>query len=89
MLTKSQALDEAKRQKQARASLGKWRRNLFVFTACILFLAVLGLRSSGWSFGLGVASAIVAAISLLLTLTVHLSIRNGIRNVEAILHSLS
>ena len=36
-----------------------------------------------------VASAIVAAISLLLTLTVHLSIRNGIRNVEAILHSLS
>ena len=40
MLTKTQALDEAQRQKQALASLGKWRRNLFIFTACILFLAV-------------------------------------------------
>ncbi len=89
MLTKTQALDEAQRQKQALASLGKWRRNLFIFTACILFLAVLGLRSSGWSFGFGVAAAIVAGISFLLTLTVHLSIRNGIRNVEAILRSLT
>ena len=89
MLTKTQSLDEAQHQKQALASLGKWRRNLFIFTACILFLAVLGLRSSGWSFGFGVAAAIVAGISFLLTLTVHLSIRNGIRNVEAILRSLT
>ena len=50
---------------------------------------MLGLRSSGWSFGFGVAAAIVAGISFLLTLTVHLSIRNGIRNVEAILRSLT
>ena len=79
MLTKTQALDEAKRQKQALTSLGKWRRNLFVFTACI----------SGWVFGLGAAAAVVAGISFLLTLTVHLSIRNGVRNVEAILRTLA
>ena len=89
MLTKTQALDEAKRQKQALTSLGKWRRNLFVFTACILILAVFGLRSSGWVFDLGVAAAVVAGISFLLTLTVHLSIRNGVRNVEAILRTLA
>ena len=60
-----------------------------MFTACILILAVFGLRSSGWVFGLGAAAAVVAGISFLLTLTVHLSIRNGVRNVEAILRTLA
>lgn len=88
MLTKKQALDEAKRQKQALAALGKWRRNLFVLTACILTLAVFGLRSSGWVFALGVAAAVLAGICFLLTLVVNLSIQNGRHNVEAILSTL-
>ena len=88
MLTKQQALDEARKQKEALAKIGIWRRNLFILTSVFLVFAVFGLRSSGVFFVLGICAAVLTGVSLLLTFIVNLSIRNGRRNVERILESI-
>ena len=89
MLTRRQALEEAQRQKEALAEIGAWRRNLFILTSVFLVLAIFGLQSSGVFFGLGICAAVLTGISLLLTFIVNLSIRNGRRNVERILESIT
>lgn len=88
MLSREQALDEARRQKEALAKIGGWRRLLFLLTTSLLVVAVFGLKSGAVPFPLGVAAAIAAAVSFLLACVVDLSIRNGRRNVERILDSL-
>ncbi len=88
MLTREQALDEARKQKAALDTIGSWRRVLFIMSGTLLVLAVFGLRQSGWIFGLGIAAAIIAGLSCVLMFIVNLSIRNGHRNVERILESL-
>lgn len=88
MLTREQAIDEAKRQKEALTTIGKWRRILFLVTSVFVVLAAFGLRSCGVTFGLGIAAAVIAAISCIAMFAVNLSIRNGHRNVERILDSL-
>lgn len=88
MLTKRQALDEARRQKEALARIGAWRRNLFLCASLFLVLAVYGLRGSGALFALGVCGAALTIASVLSMLVVNLSIRNGRRNVERILESI-
>jgi len=88
VLSQEQALDEARKQKDALAKIGGWRRRLFLLTASLLVLAVFGLRNSGVLFVVGVAAAIAAAVSFLLMCVVDLSIRNGHRNVKRILASL-
>ncbi len=88
MLTREQALDEARKQKAALTTIGSWRRILFILTSTLLVVAVFGLQQSGWMFGLGVAAAVIAVISCILMFVVNLSIRNGNRNVEKILQSL-
>ena len=87
MLSRELALDEARRQKEALAELGGWRRFLFLLSASLSALAVFGFQIEGWP-ALGIAAAIAAAVSLALTFLVDLSIRNGRRNVEKILDSL-
>ncbi len=88
MLSRAQALDEARKQKAALETIGGWRRTLFLTTATLLTGAVFGLRQTGWLFGLGVGMAVGAAVSGIGMLIVNLSIRNGHRNVERILASL-
>lgn len=88
MLNREQALDEARRQKEALAKIGGWRRFLFRLTASLLVLAVFGTPRGGALSALGVTAAIAAVVSFLLTCVVDLSIRNGRRNVERILDSL-
>ncbi len=88
MLTREQAIDEARRQKEALATIGMWRRVLFLATSMFLVLAIFGLRSSGVLFAFGVAAAVIAGICCLCMFIVNLSIRNGHRNVERILDSL-
>lgn len=87
MLSRELALDEARKQKEALAKIGGWRRTLFLITASLAALAVFGFQMSGWLV-LGVVAAIAAAVSFLLTCVADLSIRNGRRNVEKILESL-
>ena len=87
MLNREQALDEARKQKEALAKIGGWRRFLFLLAASLAALAVFGFQMEGW-FLLGVVSAIAGAVSLGLTFLTDLSIRNGRRNVERILESL-
>ena len=87
MLSKELALDEARKQKEALAVIGGWRRCLFLLTASLSALAVFGFQMEGWLV-LGIFAAIAAAVSLGLTFLVDLSIRNGRRNVERILDSL-
>lgn len=87
MLSRELALDEARKQKEALAKIGGWRRTLFLITAFLAALAVFGFQMSGWLVP-GVAAAVAAAVSFLLTCVVDLSIRNGRRNVEKILESL-
>lgn len=87
MLSRQQALDEARKQKAALATIAKWRRNLFILTACFMVVAVYMLTTGGHRI-VGILSAVVAVICLLLTFVVNLSIRNGNRNVERILDSL-
>lgn len=87
MLNRELALDEARKQKEALAVIGGWRRILFLITASLAALAVFGFRMSGWK-ALGAAAAAAAAVCFLLTCVVDLSIRNGRRNVERILDSL-
>ena len=87
MLSREQALDEARRQKEALARIGTWRRVLFLLTASLAAVAIFGFMSSGF-FPLGIAGAVSAAVCLALTFIVDLSIRNGHRNVERILESL-
>ena len=87
MLSRELALDEARKQKEALAEIGGWRRFLFLLSACLASLAILGFQMEGW-LALGVFAAIAAAVSLGLTFLVDLSIRNGRRNVERILESL-
>ena len=84
MLNREQALDEARRQKEALEQIGGWRRFLFLLTALLLGVAVLGIKTGGAFFPAGIA----AAVSFVLTCIVDLSIRNGRRNVEKILDSL-
>lgn len=88
VLTKKQAIEEARLQKKALATMGVWRSFLFLLTACLVFLAVFAIRTGGPWFVPGIVAAVLAGISLLLMLTVNLSIRNGNRNVEKILASL-
>ena len=88
MLSKEQALDEARRQKEALAKIGGWRRGLFLLTASLMALAVFGLKTGGTWFALGVCGAVGAVVGFLLTCVVDLSIRNGHRNVERILKSI-
>ena len=88
MLTREQAIDEARRQTEALTTIGIWRRVLFLVTSVFVVLAVFGIQGSGVVFGLGIAAAIAAAISGLAMFIVNLSIRNGHRNVERILESL-
>ena len=88
MLNREQALDEARRQKEALAKIGSWRRFLFLLTASLLAVAVFGLMNGEALFVLGVVAAIAAVVSFILTCVVDLSIRNGHRNVERILKSL-
>ena len=85
MLTKEQLLDEARKQKQALAVMGRWRSCLFVLTTLSLVLGVWGLQNA---FALGIAALTLAAVCFALMLLVNLSIRNGRRNVERILDSL-
>ena len=87
MLNREQALDEARKQKEALAKIGGWRRLLFLLAASLAALAVFGFQMEGW-FLLGVVSAIAGTVSLGLTFLTDLSIRNGRRNVERILESL-
>ena len=87
MLSRELAQDEARKQKEALAKIGGWRRTLFLITASLAALAVFGFQMSGWLV-LGVVAAIAAAVSFLLTCVADLSIRNGRRNVEKILESL-
>lgn len=87
MLSRELALDEARKQKEALAKLGGWRRLLFLLAASLSALAVFGFQIEG-RLALGIAAAIAAAVSLTLTFLVDLSIRNGRRNVEKILDSL-
>ena len=86
MLNRTQALDEARKQKAALERIGRWRRWLFNLSGTLFALAIIGLRQSGWLFGLG--AAVAAAVSCLAMFAVDLSIRNGRRNVERILDSL-
>ncbi len=88
MLNREQALDEARKQKAALETIGKWRRALFIATSVLLVLAVFGLRQSGALFVLGIAAAVFAVICCVAMFVVNLSIRNGHRNVERILDSL-
>lgn len=88
MLSREQALDEARRQKEALRKIGGWRRCLFLLSASLFAVAVFGLTSGGAYFTLGVIAAVAAAVGVLLTCVVDLSIRNGHRNVERILKSL-
>jgi len=88
MLTKEQLLDEARKQKQALAVIGIWRRWLFTLTTVLLVLSAVGLQKTGTAFVLGVIAAVLTAVSFVLLLLVNLSIRNGHRNVERILDSL-
>ncbi len=88
MLTKKQALDEARKQKQALKALGGWRRNLFIAASIFLCLSVFGLQSHGAFFVLGVCAAVLGGLSVISMFIVNLSIRNGHRNVEKILDSL-
>lgn len=88
MLNREQALDEARRQKEALARIGSWRRFLFLLTAFLAAAAVFGVTAEGPLFAMGVLAAAAAAVSFILTCVVDLSIRNGRRNVERILHSL-
>ena len=88
ILTKEQALEEAKDQKKALATLGKWRRWLFVITTFLAVIAFFGIsKGEGWLVA-GIIAVVLGAISLLMTFTVDISIRNGHRNVEKILKSL-
>ena len=87
MLSRELALDEARKQKEALAKIGGWRRFLFLLTASLAALAVFGFQAEGWLI-LGVVPAVAGAVSLGLTFLVDLSIRNGHRNVERILESL-
>ena len=87
MLSREQALDEARRQKEALLKIGGWRRFLFLLTASLAAAAAFGFQTEGWTL-LGVVSAAAGAVSLALTLIVDLSIRNGHHNVERILESL-
>ena len=87
MLTKAQALDEAQKQKEALATISKWRRNLYILTACFLMVAIYEL-TVGTLKVIGIIAAVLTGVSLLLTFLVNLSIRNGNRNVERILDSL-
>ena len=86
MLNREQALDEARRQKEALAQIGSWRRALFVLAALLFAAAVFGLKMG--FFPLGVIAAAATGVSVILTCIVDLSIRNGRRNVERILESL-
>ncbi len=88
MLSREQALDEARKQKAALETIGKWRRMLFIATSVLLVLAVFGLRQSGAFFILGVVSAVFTVLCCAAMFVVNLSIRNGHRNVERILDSL-
>lgn len=87
MLSRKLALDEARKQKEALAKIGGWRKSLFLTAASLAALAVFGFQMNGWLV-LGIAAAIAAAVCFLLTCVVDLSIRNGRRNVEKILDSL-
>ena len=87
MLCRELALDEARKQKEALAELGSWRRYLFLLTTSLSALAVLGFQMADRP-ALGIAAVIAAAVCLTLTGLVDLSIRNGRRNVEKILDSL-
>lgn len=87
MLSRELALDEARKQKEALAKLGGWRRFLFLLAASLSALAVFGVQMKGW-LALGIAAAIAGAACFLLACVVDLSIRNGRRNVEKILDSL-
>ena len=88
MLTKSQLLDEARKQKQALSVMGRWRNWLFILTSCFAVLAASGLRQSGFLFALGVTCVVLTVVCFLAALTVNLSIRNGRRNVERLLEAL-
>ncbi len=88
MLTRDQILDEAQRQKNALATMGRWRNWLFILTTLLLVLAVSLLRGGGAGFVWGILAAVLTGISFLLLLLVNLSIRNGHRNVERMLDSL-
>ena len=88
VLTKAQAIEEAKMQKKALATMGTWRLTLFVITTCFAVLAFFGIQTGAGWFVPGVIAAVLAGISLLLAFIVNLSIRNGHRNVEKILESL-
>ena len=87
MLSREQALDEARRQKEALARIGTWRRFLFLLAAT-LAAAAFGLKTGGGWTALGITAAVSGAVSLALAFLADLSIRNGHRNVERILDSL-
>lgn len=88
MLTREQALDEARQQKKALAMMGRWRSCLFVLTTTLMVLSAFGLRKSGLAFALGIVAAVLSVLCFVMLLLVNLSIRNGRRNVERILDSL-
>ena len=44
MLNREQALDEARKQKEALAKIGGWRRLLFLLAASLAALAVFGFQ---------------------------------------------
>lgn len=88
VLTKQQAIEEARLQKKALATMGAWRNILFLLTGCFAALAMFALQTGGAWFIPGIAAAVLAGISFLLMLIVNLSIRNGNHNVEKILASL-
>ena len=50
MLNREQALDEARKQKEALAKIGGWRRLLFLLAASLAALAVFGFQMEDGSF---------------------------------------
>lgn len=87
MLSRQQALDEAQKQKNALVIIARWRRNLFILTACFLMVALYELSAGGYTV-VGIIAAVLSAVCLILSFIVNLSIRNGHKNVERILDSL-
>jgi len=86
MLTQQQAINEARREKQALHTIGHWFCILFLLTGCAVALAAWGFTTA--HLLPGIAGAALAAAGAGLTICVHLCMVRGKQNVEKILASL-
>lgn len=84
-LSKKELLEEAKKQSEALARIGRWRMYAMVLSAIGVAVAYMGFTGSEHHIAVGVTGVVLILTGVVLAVIFNMVIRTGRDNIERIL----